>query len=74
MDDLLGMLLDAQERRKVTAGRWIAALAMGLLASVLVTFLSAAQGIGAFVWLGVIGSVVFGIALIVSIIMHFLRY
>ena len=74
MDDLLGMLLEAQERRKVTVGRWIAALFMGLLASALVTFLSAVQGIAAFVWLGVIGSVVFGIALIVSIIMHFLRY
>jgi len=71
MDDLMTMLLEAQRNRRMTAGKWIASIIAGLIASLLVILFSAAQGVGLLVGFGIFGAVVFGITLIVSVIMHF---
>ena len=74
MDELMRMLMEAQERQRMTAGKWIYCMVMGLLASVLVLIFSASEGISLFVAFGVFGTLVFGVALIISIVMHIRRY
>ena len=71
MDDLMMMLLEAQERRKVTAAKWIYSLFMGLIAATLVLLFSISKGIALTAWFGGFGIAFFGIAFVVSVVMHF---